>query len=175
MPITSTRDRTWLPLSAAAVALALSACGAGRGDPAADDTPASTTAREAAPKTARADGPAAPRPVPHGELGTITAIVPLQATESPSGAGAVIGGVVGGALGNQVGKGDGRKAATVLGVIGGAAVGNQIEKDRNTRVTGYRIDIRLDNGRTTSVTTPQIGDYASGQRVRMVDGGLQRA
>jgi len=36
-----------------------------------------------------------------------------------------LGAVVGGVLGNTVGKGDGRKAATVLGAVAGGAVGNR--------------------------------------------------
>ena len=36
----------------------------------------------------------------------------------------MIGAIVGGALGNQVGKGDGRKAATVAGALIGGAIGN---------------------------------------------------
>ena len=35
--------------------------------------------------------------------------------------GVVLGGLIGGALGNQVGKGDGRKAATIGGAIGNSA------------------------------------------------------
>jgi outer membrane lipoprotein SlyB len=84
----------------------------------------------------------------------------------------VIGGLVGGALGNQVGKGDGRTAATVIGVVGGAAVGNEIEKDRRTRLDGYRLDIRLDDGRTLSVTRPAHETWTAGQRVRVSDGAV---
>ena len=36
----------------------------------------------------------------------------------------VIGALIGGALGNQVGKGDGRKAATIAGIVAGAAIAN---------------------------------------------------
>jgi hypothetical protein len=38
------------------------------------------------------------------------------------GAGALIGGV----LGNQVGKGNGKKLATVAGIIGGGVIGNEV-------------------------------------------------
>jgi len=49
------------------------------------------------------------------------------------------------------------------------------KKRRNTEVTGYRVDVRLDNGATTSVTLADAGGYASGQRVRLVNGSLQPA
>lgn len=42
--------------------------------------------------------------------------------------GAVIGGVVGALAGNQVGKGDGKKLATVGGAVAGAFAGHQIQK-----------------------------------------------
>lgn len=42
--------------------------------------------------------------------------------------GAVIGTIVGGLLGNQVGKGDGRKLATVAGAVGGGFAGREIDR-----------------------------------------------
>jgi len=142
-------------------AASLAACGAGDGTP-------STSAQSAPP--ARATAPAV-----RADLGTITAVVPLRETEPTTGAGAVVGGVLGAALGNQVGKGDGRKAATVIGAVGGAAVGNNVEKQRSTQIVGYRVDVRLDNGGATSVTMASAGSFASGQRVRVVNGALQPA
>ncbi|MBX3604960.1 MAG: glycine zipper 2TM domain-containing protein [Piscinibacter sp.] len=152
---------------AVASALVLTACGPEDGAEA--QTSAATTAAATAPAPA-------PRPKPpQGQAGTITAVVPLHTTEKPSGAGAVIGGVVGAALGNQVGGGNGRKAATVIGAVGGAVAGNEIEKNRNTTVTGYRIDVRLDNGNTTSVTLGDPAGYTSGQRVRVLNGSIRPA
>jgi outer membrane lipoprotein SlyB len=107
---------------------------------------------------------------PRGDVGTVTAVVPIHTTEKPSGAGAVIGGVLGAAVGNQIGDGNGRKAATVIGAVGGAKIGHEVEKDRNTRVSGYRIDIQFDDGRKTSITRTQAGAFATGQRVRMSNG-----
>jgi len=46
---------------------------------------------------------------------------------------------------------------------------------RNTEVTGSRVDVRLDNNAPTSVTLADAGGYASGQRVRVVNGSLQPA
>jgi len=45
--------------------------------------------------------------------------------------GLLIGAIVGGALGNQVGKGDGRKAATVAGAVIGGAIGAHAGNDNN--------------------------------------------
>ena len=42
--------------------------------------------------------------------------------------GMVVGALVGGLLGNQVGKGDGRKLATVAGAVGGGYAGRQIDR-----------------------------------------------
>ena len=42
--------------------------------------------------------------------------------------GAVAGAVVGGLLGNQVGKGDGRKLATLAGAVGGGFAGREIDR-----------------------------------------------
>jgi len=148
---------------ATVMAVGLAACGPEDG--AVTDTPA--TAAAPAPR------PAPPRaPAPRGQLGTVTDIVTLYATEPTSGAGAVIGGVLGAAVGNQIGGGNGRKAATVLGAVGGAVAGNKIEKSRNTAVTGYRIDIRLDGGGQTSITVASPSGLAEGQRVRVVDGDV---
>ncbi len=108
--------------------------------------------------------------------GRITAIEPIKSDPvAPSGAGLVIGGVLGGVLGHQVGGGDGRKAATVLGAVGGAVAGNNVEKNSNRQVVGFRVQVQLDSGQTRSVTLRQRGDFDTGDRVRLVPGGLQRS
>lgn len=48
-------------------------------------------------------------------------------------AGAVIGALLGGFLGNKVGKGNGKKLATVAGALGGLAVGNYIGSELDRR------------------------------------------
>ena len=62
-----------------------------------------------------------------------------------SGGGAILGALIGGALGNQVGKGDGRKAATVGGAVIGGVIGNEVEKD-DRRHGRAEITIRMENG-----------------------------
>lgn len=155
-------------IATAAAASLLAACGPGDGQP--DATPSAQAKPTPDAKTTRAV-----RAAPRGEWGTITAIVPLRTRTPTTGAGAVIGGVLGAAVGHQIGGGDGKKAATVIGAVGGAVAGNEIEKDRNAQIAGYRVDVRLDSGATTSVTLAQAGALASGQRVRIVDGALQPA
>ncbi len=116
---------------------------------------------------------AAPKPAavaPAASQGVVTAVTPIVVTGKPSGAGAVVGGVLGAAVGNQIGGGNGRKVATVIGAVGGAKVGHEVEKRRSTHITGYRIDVRLDNGVTHSFTLASTGGFATGQRVRVVDG-----
>jgi uncharacterized protein YcfJ len=67
--------------------------------------------------------------------------------------GAIAGAVVGGALGNQVGKGTGRKAATVAGAVLGGAIGRraargdaapgcrEVEAERvERRIVGYDVE-----------------------------------
>ena len=165
MRTTPSRPSPWLALPALTLALLLAACGPESGDGTAA-TPASTpTARPA---------PAAP-PAPRADLGTVTAVAPIVATAPPTGAGAVVGGVLGAAVGNQIGDGNGRKVATVLGAVGGAKVGHEVEKRRSTQVTGYRVDVRLDDGGSRSFTLASTGGFATGQRVRVVDGQLQPA
>lgn len=78
--------------------------------------------------------------------------------------GAIIGAVAGGVLGNTVGKGDGRKAATVAGAVAGGVVGNQVGKRNGNSRAAWRIVVRLDNGQYATVTqrdNPGIrtGDY----------------
>lgn len=59
-------------------------------------------------------------------VGTIIDSSPSMRREfTPSLGGAAAGAAVGGLAGNRIGKGNGRKAATVVGLLAGAAVGGQ--------------------------------------------------
>lgn len=71
-------------------------------------------------------------------------------------AGAVIGAIAGGVLGNQVGKGKGRKAATVAGAVGGGFAGHAIG-ERGGR-QDYVVHIRMGNGSYMNV---QVSDASS--------------
>ncbi|MBB6560433.1 outer membrane lipoprotein SlyB [Acidovorax soli] len=98
-----------------------------------------------------------------------------QGSGRTSGAGAVIGAVVGGVLGNAVGGGTGRAAATAVGVLGGAVAGNAVERRNNSgEYVGYRVSIQLDQGGYRAYDVPSPGDLRIGDRVRMMDGQIQR-
>ncbi|MEO6747666.1 MAG: glycine zipper 2TM domain-containing protein [Caldimonas sp.] len=123
---------------------------------------------------APSDGPpdaTAPRHAPSATAGRIVGIEPIRARPKGSGAGAVAGGVVGGVLGNQV---FGGTAATVIGAAGGAVAGNNLERNHRTEVTGYRVSVRLDNGRSRTFTESQVSGLRVGDRVRIHGGRLQR-
>lgn len=151
-----------LTLALVAAASLLAACG-----PQGGDAGVAGQTIELKPEAAPVKKVAA---APRADLGTVTGVTPIHSTAKPSGAGAVIGGVLGAAVGNQIGDGNGRKVATVVGAVGGAKIGHEVEKDRNTKVSGYRIDITFDDGRKTSITRSQAGAFATGQRVKMANG-----
>jgi outer membrane lipoprotein SlyB len=149
-------------LIALAATATLAACGGG------------TTAADPVAVAATPAAKAVAAPV-RGTLGTVTAITPQYSKESTSGVGAVLGTVVGAAAGHQIGGGDGKKLATAVGAVGGAFAGNKIEKDRNSKLTGYLVEVRLDNGQTSAYTLSQAGSFTNGQRVRVLDGQIKPA
>jgi uncharacterized protein YcfJ len=51
---------------------------------------------------------------------------PQAAPKQPNYIGIGAGALIGGVLGNQVGKGNGKKLATVAGIIGGGVIGNEV-------------------------------------------------
>ncbi|MCE3001470.1 MAG: glycine zipper 2TM domain-containing protein [Xanthomonadaceae bacterium] len=87
--------------------------------------------------------------------------------------GAVLGAIIGGALGNQVGKGDGRKAATIAGAVVGGLVGRDIDRNdgRGGRgEEGLRLTIRMDRGYYQTVEIHGDMRIYRGDRVRLRDG-----
>ena len=111
--------------------------------------------------------PPAARPAPSATTGQVTAIDPIRVRPKGTGAGAVAGGVVGGVLGHEI---FGGTAATVVGAAGGAVAGNNLERNYRKQVTGYAVHVRLDDGRSRTITMTHVGDLRVGDRVR-VDGG----
>lgn len=78
--------------------------------------------------------------------------------------GTLLGALIGGALGNQVGKGDGRKAATVGGAVIGGLVGNNIDRNNDG---GYSNDRGYDQYRDNSGIVRRcrtVSDYGGNQR-----------
>jgi outer membrane lipoprotein SlyB len=145
------------------VVLVLGGCG-----PQAGDAVVEVPAGKIPAKVAAAPVPSAPV-VQSFHLGEVRHIETLTERPKGTGVGAVAGGVLGGVVGHQVGDGNGQKAATAVGAVGGALLGNKIERDRAEKVTGYRVEVRLDNGDVRSFERAEIDGLRVGSRVR-VDG-----
>lgn len=84
--------------------------------------------------------------------------------------GAIIGAVAGGVIGNTVGKGDGRKVATVGGAVAGGVIGNQVGKRNDGGGTAWRIVVRLDDGQYATVTQRENPGVRSGDYVQVSNG-----
>ncbi|MDD5296179.1 MAG: glycine zipper 2TM domain-containing protein [Rhodocyclaceae bacterium] len=107
------------------------------------------------------------------DCGTVQGINQIQKEGESSGVvGAVGGGLIGGLLGNQIGGGSGRDLATIGGAVGGAYVGSQVEK-KMAKKTVYEAVVRFDDGRTQVFNYDNNPGWQAGQRVRLVNGGLQ--
>jgi outer membrane lipoprotein SlyB len=137
----------------------------------------------------RSDYPQAPAEPSYGvsrygdvRYGTIAGIEPMGSSRgSSSGAGAVTGGVIGGVIGHEIGRGmggrrgDGGAVGAMLGAFGGAVIGDQIERDANRGgPAGWRLWIRMDGGGDQSLQVPDVGGLRVGERVRFVNGRLER-
>lgn len=107
-------------------------------------------------------------------MGNVTNIETFATSSRTSGGGAILGVIVGGALGNQVGKGDGRKAATVVGAVAGGIAGNEIEKRNKRDEEFYRVSVRFDNGTSAQYDYNDINDLRVGDRVRVTNGQINR-
>lgn len=104
------------------------------------------------------------------DCGTVTRIEQVG-TETRGTTGAVLGGVVGAAAGRELADDESsgkRTAATVAGAAAGALAGRAIE--RNVRGVRYDIHVRMDDGRTVTVTQDDLGGIREGSYVRVRDG-----
>ena len=106
------------------------------------------------------------------DCGVVQSVHAVQIKGEGTGLGGVGGGIVGGVLGNQVGGGSGKDLATVLGAVGGAVLGNEIEKKSRTS-TAYDVTVRLNDGTTRVIRESNLPSWQSGDRVRVLGGGLQ--
>ncbi len=126
-----------------------------------------------APQAAPVAAPAAQHaPAVCHSCGVVQSVHAVTQRGQGSGLGAAGGAIVGGLLGNQVGGGTGRKLATVAGAVGGAVVGNQVEGNMKS-TTHYQVRVRMNDGKERTVTSSS-GDWQSGDRVKIVNGHLQR-
>ncbi len=107
------------------------------------------------------------------DCGVVASINEYKVQGQGTGVGAVGGAVVGGLLGNMVGSGRGKALATVAGAVGGGFGGNAIEKNVRSEVE-HRMVVRLDNGRTRTFTQASPFPYHEGERVRVVNGHVER-
>jgi outer membrane lipoprotein SlyB len=109
-----------------------------------------------------------------GTCGNIEAIREIKTRAQGSGVGAAGGAILGGLLGNQLGSGHGRQLATVAGAVGGAVMGNQVEGNMKANIS-YEIRVRLDDGQLRTFHQHNPPQWRSGDRVRIVKGGLRSA
>ena len=89
----------------------------------------------------------------------------------PNATGAVLGGLVGAAAGRELADDESKgrqNTATVAGAVAGAVAGNAIQN----RVQGDRFNVyvRMDDGRTTTVTQDDLGGIRVGTYVRVYNG-----
>lgn len=88
--------------------------------------------------------------------------------------GAVIGGIIGAVAGHEVSSHTGgstgnQNLSAVAGAAAGAVAGNAIAKNRDGG-NGYVVYIRLNDGRSTSVSQPDLNGIREGSRVRINNG-----
>jgi outer membrane lipoprotein SlyB len=109
----------------------------------------------------------------YSDEGRVVAIDVVRGSGRSSGAGAVVGGLVGGVLGHQIGSGRGNTAATVAGAVGGAVVGNEVEKRRGDDEQ-YRVIVQTRDGREVTFTQDSLNGLRVGDRVRIEGNQLVR-
>ena len=107
------------------------------------------------------------------DCGVVDSIRDIKVKGEETGVGAVGGAVVGGLLGNMVGAGRGKALATVAGAVGGGFGGNAIEKNVRSEVE-HQMVVRLEDGSTRTFTQANPFPYAIGERVRIVNGHVER-
>jgi len=115
--------------------------------------------------------PPSAHPAPSAFVGSVTAIDPIRTRPKGSGVGAVAGGVAGGVVGHEL---FGSTLGTVAGAAGGAVLGNNLERNHREGVAGYHVHVRLDDGRSRTITQTHIGDLRVGDRVRLEGGQVHR-
>jgi outer membrane lipoprotein SlyB len=106
--------------------------------------------------------------------GNVESIREITTRAQGSGLGAAGGAILGGLLGNQIGSGHGRQLATVAGAVGGAVAGNQVEGSVKANHS-YEIRVRLDDGSLRTFHQVNVPQWRTGDRVRIVKGGLRAA
>lgn len=102
------------------------------------------------------------------EAMTTATVIGLQSVnimpDNQSGVGTAVGAIAGGGIGHTIGGGVGNVIATALGAIAGGVAGSAVEKQVMQK-SGYNIALRLDDGRTMTVTQMDDVQLAVGQKV----------
>lgn len=108
------------------------------------------------------------------QCGTVTAIDHNVVQGKDHGtAGAILGAVAGGVLGNQVGRGNGRKLATVAGAVGGGFAGNAVGKGGSSE--SYTVRLKMGNGGYSNITVRDASAIRVGDLVQVdADGNMVR-
>lgn len=125
----------------------------------------------AKPKAAAAPAAKQHAAAPCASCGVIQAINAVEVKGKTSGIGAVAGGVAGGLVGNAIGGGHGAGNAvlTIGGAAGGAFAGDAIE-GHVKKQTAWRVTVRMDDGSVRTLQQSAQPPFATGDRVRIVDG-----
>ncbi len=112
---------------------------------------------------------------PCANCGVIEAIRAVEVKGKTSGVGAVAGGVAGGVLGNAIGGGHGAGNAvlTIGGAAGGAFAGDAVEGHMKKH-TEWRVTVRQEDGSVRTLRQSAQPPFAVGDRVRIVDGKMER-
>ncbi len=133
-----------------------------------------TTPSSGAPSAPAYDNPA---PIARADVcrdcGVVDSIHDIKVKGQGTGVGGVGGAVVGGLLGNMIGAGRGKALATVGGAVGGAFAGNAIEKNVRSEVE-HQMVVRLEDGSTRTFTQVSPFPFGIGERVRIVNGRVER-
>ena len=109
------------------------------------------------------------------DCGTVTRIETVARGQNvPNATGAVLGGIVGAAAAREIADHNtdskGRKnTATVAGAVGGALAGNAIQ-NRVQESSTYRLYVRFEDGRTTTLTQSDLGGIREGSYVEVRGG-----
>jgi outer membrane lipoprotein SlyB len=104
--------------------------------------------------------------------GVVESVEPYRIKPKNSTVGMIGGAVVGGLVGNQIGDGGVNTLATLGGAAGGAYVGNEIGKKMEKGRLRYKVTLRMDDGRTRTVTYANPPAYAVGTHVRLENGKM---
>jgi outer membrane lipoprotein SlyB len=107
------------------------------------------------------------------ECGTVTSVKVIEKDGEGGATGLIAGGVAGALLGNQVGRGNGRKLATVAGAAGGAYAGKTIEGKMN-KVKEWHVGVHYENGNNGTVVLKQDPNLRNGDHVKRQNGRLDR-